>query len=367
MKSLLLFSIILLISCTNAEENPVPIIGESEIQRYFPPINSDEWSNSSPESLGWNTEEIANLIDFLETNNTRAFIILKDGKIVIEEYFGLKIIGNGVFDKDSFWYWASAGKTLTATLVGIAQQEGDLNIANSTSDYLGVGWTSLAVEVEQLIKVSHQLTMTTGLNYLIDDLNCTLPSCLTYKSNPGEQWYYHNAPYTLLERVVERATGMDYNEYTDKKIESVVGMSGQWIQQGYNNVYWSTARDMARFGLLILSKGQWDNSDVLSDTTYYDQMVNTSQQLNPAYGYLWWLNGKEYVILPGLPSPVNIELSVHAPDDLFAGMGKNGQIVAVVPSKGLVVIRMGEAPDDSLVPITFHDQMWEKINAVLNK
>jgi hypothetical protein len=60
-------------------------------------------------------------------------------------------------------------------------------------------------------------------------------------------------------------------------------------------------------------------------------------------------------------------MSENAPNDLFAGMGKNGQFVEVIPSMNLVVIRMGEAPDGSLVPITFHNEMWEKINLVMNE
>jgi CubicO group peptidase (beta-lactamase class C family) len=209
--------------------------------------------------------------------------------------------------------------------------------------------------------------MTTGLEYNVSDLDCTLPSCLTYKSDAGQQWFYHNAPYTLLEKVVENTTGIDYNEYTDQKIESVIGMRGQWVSQGYNNVYWSTARDMARFGLLVLNKGKWNQTNVLSDENYYSQMVNTSQNLNPSYGYLWWLNGKESIIFPSLPNSFNTSLSENAPNDLFAGMGKNGQFVEIIPSKNFVVIRMGEAPDGSLVPISFHNEMWGKIKLVINE
>lgn len=334
---------------------------------YFPPLNSDEWENKSPSELDWNISELGGLLTYLENNNTRAFIVLKDGKIVIEEYFGNNILGTSPFDRNTQWYWASAGKTLTAILVGIAQQEGSLNINNTTSTYLGNGWTSLTSDKEDMITVKNQLTMTTGLEYNVSDLDCTLPSCLTYRTDAGQQWFYHNAPYTLLEKVVENATGIDYNDYTNQKLESVIGMNGQWISQGYNNVFWSTARDMARFGLLILNQGKWNNTEVLSDAEYYEQMVNTSQSLNPSYGYLWWLNGKESIIFPSLPNSFNISMSDNAPIDLFAGMGKNGQFVEVIPSKNLVVIRMGEAPDGSLVPITFHNEMWEKINLVINE
>jgi len=362
--SILILLAVLLFGCDKNDEVVNPA---DESTLYFPPLISDEWETKSPNELGWNTSELEGLLTYLEDNNTRAFIVLKDGKIVIEEYFGNNILGTSSFDKNTQWYWASAGKTLTATLVGIAQQEGLLNIDNPTSDYLGSGWTSLSFDKEEMITVKNQLTMTTGLEYDVSDLDCTTPSCLTYRTDAGQQWFYHNAPYTLLKKVVENATGIDYNEYTNQKVESVIGMNGQWILQDFNNVYWSTARDMSRFGLLILNKGKWNDTEVLLDTEYYEQMINTSQSLNPSYGYLWWLNGKESIIFPSLPNSFNSSLSENAPIDLFAGMGKNGQFVEVIPSKKLVVVRMGEAPDDSLVPITFHNEMWKRINQVINE
>ncbi|MFC3414761.1 serine hydrolase domain-containing protein [Algoriphagus hitonicola] len=357
--------LMVLTSCSNGDNENIDIPPQ-ESSNYFPPLNSDEWESISPMELGWDAAKLDELLNYLETNHTRAFIILKDGKLVVEEYFGNNILGTAAFNKNSQWYWASAGKTLTATLVGIAQEEGMLSIEDPSSVYLGEGWTSLAPEKEQLITVKNQLTMTTGLEYEVSQLDCTLPACLTYRLDAGQQWFYHNAPYSLLRRVVENATDTDYNEYTDLKVESKIGMNGQWIAQDYNTIYWSTARDMARFGLLLLNKGKWDETAVLSDLEYYNQMVNTSQTLNPSYGYLWWLNGKESIIFPSIPNSFNTSLSENAPQDLVAGMGKNGQFVEFVPSKNLVVIRMGEAPDGSLVPITFHDEVWEKLDLIIN-
>ncbi|MCC5928720.1 MAG: beta-lactamase family protein [Cyclobacteriaceae bacterium] len=332
---------------------------------YFPPNTADEWSATGPDELGWNPMAVNDLLAFLESSNTRAFIILKNGRIVIEKYFGKNITDTAPFNSNTRWYWASAGKTLTATLVGIAQQDGFLNINNKTSDYLGAGWTSLPPDKENLITVKSQLTMTTGLDYAIADLNCTTPACLKYKTDAGNQWFYHNAPYTLLEKVVEKATGIDYNTYSKQKLANTIGMNGLWITQGYNNVYWSTARDMARFGLLILNKGKWKDTSIITDENYYTQMTSSSQDLNPSYGFLWWLNGKNSIIFPSIPTSFNTSLSLKAPSDLIAGMGKNGQFVEIVPSENLVVVRMGEAPDDALVPITFHNEMWEKINLII--
>ncbi len=358
-------SMAFLSSCS--ENNNLSEYVPIENELYFPPDNGSEWETIDFNSLNWNESELENLFNHLATNNTRAFIVLKNGKIAIEKYWGNNISNTAAFDANSQWYWASAGKTLTATLVGIAQQDGYLDINDKSSDYLGNGWTSLSLEKEILITIKNQLTMTSGLDYQVSDLNCTEPSCLEYSVDAGAQWFYHNAPYTLLEDLVSNATGIDYNLYTDQKIESIIGMDGQWISAGYNNVYWSTARDMARFGLLVLNKGIWDDTQVLSDENYYNQMVNSSQDINPSYGYLWWLNGKSSIIFPGLPISFNRGLSNHAPKDLFAGMGKNGQYVDIVPSQNLVIIRMGDTPNDSLVSIEFHNEMWEKLNSVLNE
>lgn len=333
---------------------------------YFPPTDNSEWTSVSMTDLGWNTDNLEALYTFLQDKNTRAFIVLKNGKIAVEKYWGTKINQPAAFDASSFWYWASAGKSLTATLTGIAQQEGDLDINDKTSDYLGEGWTSMTTDQEDMITIKHQLSMTTGLDYEVSDVNCTEANCLTYKSDAGTQWYYHNAPYTLIHQVISQATGIDYNQYTDQKIESKIGMDGLWIASGYNNIYWSTARDMARFGLLILNKGTWEQTTVVTDANYFSQMTSSSQTLNPSYGYLWWLNGKNSIVVPSLPNTFNTALSNHAPDDLYAGMGKNGQFVDVVPSLGLVVIRMGEASDDSGAAISFHDEMWQMINLVIS-
>ena len=71
---------------------------------YFPPLTGNAWDTVSPSSLGWCVNNIDTLYNFLQQENTKGFLVLKDGKIVLEKYFG-------TFTQDSLWYWASAGKT----------------------------------------------------------------------------------------------------------------------------------------------------------------------------------------------------------------------------------------------------------------
>jgi CubicO group peptidase (beta-lactamase class C family) len=331
--------------------------GESQ-NLYFPPTSGSEWQSVTPASLGWCESKIPALYDYLAQGNTKGFIVLKGGKIVMEKYFG-------AFTQDSLWYWASAGKTLTGFTIGIAQEEKLLNINDLSSKYLGKGWTSLTAAQEDKITVRHQLTMTTGLDDGVVNSACTLPSCLQYKADAGTRWAYHNAPYTILDKVIETATGKSLNSYLNTKIRTKIGLNGLYIKSGDNNVFYSNTRGMARFGLLLLNKGTWDKTVILSDTAYLRQMTTSSQSINPSYGYLTWLNGKKSFIAPGAQTVYPIDLTPNAPKDMFSALGKNGQVINVVPSQNLVVIRMGNSPDNSPVPIKFVNEFWAKLNEII--
>lgn len=326
-------------------------------QLYFPPLTGNTWDTASPASLGWCSNRIDSLYDFLEQQNSKAFIVLKDGKIVLEKYFG-------TFTQDSLWYWASAGKTLTSYLIGKAQEQGYLSISDTSSKYLGVGWTNCTRQQEDSITIQHQLTMTTGLDDGVADNHCTDPACLIYKAPSGARWAYHNAPYTLLEKVITEATAQNINVYTQSALKTRTGITGAWLTVGYNNVYYSKPRSMARFGLFIQNNCVWNNDTLLHDTLYKKAMLNTSQQLNYAYGYLWWLNGKGSYMVPGSQLILPGSYANAAPPDMYAAIGKNGQIVSIAPSKGLVVVRMGDA-DEGEVPFLLCNSIWERLNYVM--
>jgi CubicO group peptidase (beta-lactamase class C family) len=324
---------------------------------YFPPISSTAtWETTDPATLEWCPERINNLYTFLEQENTKGFIILKDGKIVLEQYFG-------TFTSQSLWYWASAGKTITSFLVGKAQEENLLNINDRTSIYLGEGWTNCTLAQENNITIKNQLTMTTGLDDGVIDDDCTEPICLEYTADAGTRWAYHNAPYTLLDDVLQSATAVNLNTFTQLKLKTPTGMTGGWTTIDFNNVYFSNVRSMARYGLLIQGNGFWNGTQLIN-STYFNEMVNTSQNLNKSYGYLWWLNGKPSFMVPTSQIVFPGSYAPDAPADMFAGLGRNSQIVSIAPSRGLVVIRMGDVPSspDSGVPFLFCNQIWQKIN-----
>ena len=349
--SLLFILITSLWSCNSDDGN-----SSNEEAMYFPPIGSSTWETKTIASLGWSETQVQPLLDYLELKNTKGFIILHNGKIVMENYF------NGHSATDT-WYWASAGKTLTATVTGIAEQEGYLNINNKVSDYLGTGWTSAPISKENLITNKHLLTMSSGLNDALGD-DVSLAN-LQYVADAGTRWAYHNV-YVKLQDVVAASTGQTWTNYFNTKLRDRIGMTGFWFQSGENRVYRSNTRSMARFGLLALNLGNWNGNQIINNS-YFRNSTSTSQNLNLAYGYMWWLNGKSSYRLPQTQFQFNGTLIPNAPNDMYCALGKDDQKIYVVPSKKLVIIRMGDAADGTNFALSdFDNELWQKINAVIN-
>jgi hypothetical protein len=169
----------------------------------------------------------------------------------------------------------------------------------------------------------------------------------------------------LLDNVISSATGQTLNSYINQKLKLPTGMNGAFYKLDFDNLFISTPRSMARFGLLILNKGKWSSTQVMTDSNYFNQMVNTSQQLNKSYGYLWWLNGKSSYMAPTVQTIFNGKLLPSAPNDLIAALGKNGQIINIIPSQNIVLIRMGNAPNGNEVPFMMNDTIWQKMNRLV--
>ena len=211
---ILLLVPVLFLNCSSDSDSTVDTPTEP---MYFPPLTGTTWETKSIDEMGWNQNEVQPLLTFLEEKNTKGFIILVNGKIVMENYFNGHSATTG-------WYWASAGKTLTATMTGIAQQEGLLNINNKVSDYIGTAWTSLPLIKENLITNKHLLSMTSGLDDTTDDVT---PAKLIYKADAGTRWAYHNV-YVKLQDVVASASKQSWSDYFNSKL--CVGSVRSWRQ-----------------------------------------------------------------------------------------------------------------------------------------
>lgn len=349
----LLFLLVIAIAGCNKDDGEIPDPDES---MYFPSDN--EWDTKSISSLDWNESAVQPLKDYLIQKHTKSFMIIVNGRIVLEEYFD----GH---TPTTTWTWNSAGKTLVSTTTGIAQQEGLLNINNKVSDYLGTGWTSETLEKENLITVKHLLSMTSGIN---DENNLVIKSNLTYLADAGTRWSYHNVFQVLMD-VVADVSNQDFEAYFNTKLKTKIGMEGFWDNGLIFKLYNSNTRSMARFGLLALNKGRWKSEQIINEA-FFNSSISSSQNINPSYGYLWWLNGKTSYMVPGSQTVYPGTLIPNGPSDMYSAMGAEDQRIYIIPGKKMVVVRMGDASDPqnpSFALSGFDNELWGKINTLINK
>jgi CubicO group peptidase (beta-lactamase class C family) len=350
--NLLFVVLILFVGCKkdDVEMNP------SDDSMYFPSLNESNWETKTLASLAWDESAVPALREFLISKNTKSFMILVNGRIVMEEYYD----GH---TKDAIWQWNSAGKSLVSVTTGIAQQEGLIDINKNVATYLGNNWTSAPLEKENLITPRHLLTMTSGLD---ESNNLVIKANLKYTADAGSRWAYANVFQKLMD-VVAESSDMEFTTYFNTKLRNKIGMDGYWNDGIIFNIYHSNTRSAARFGLLALNKGKWQNEQILNED-YFNTSVQSSQTINPSYGYLWWLNGKSSFMVPGSQTMYPSTLIPNAPADMFAAMGAEDQRIYVIPSENMVVVRMGKSAEPlnpSFALSGFDNELWEKISSVI--
>lgn len=350
------FLLFLAVTLTGCSKDDSPAPNPPDTFLYFPPLQGSAWETTEASELGWNEAAIQPLRDFLLEKNTKAFMILVNGRIVMEEYFD----GH---TPTSAWEWNSAGKTLVSAATGLAMEEILVDFNTPASAYLGEGWTNMPLDKENLITPGHLLTMTSGID---DTKQLVVQQNLTYVADAGTRWAYGNVFQKLID-VVAEASGQDFDTYFNARLKSQIGMDGYWNYGAIFTIYYSSARSMARFGLLALNKGKWEEAQILNEA-FFSQATATSQDLNRSYGYLWWLNGKANFMLPTDQTVYPGPLVPNAPSDMYAAMGALDQRLYVIPSKKMVIVRMGGAsdPDNPNFAVSgFDNALWEMINAVI--
>ena len=322
---------------------------------YFPPAAGLTWETADAKELGWDVAKLNEAIDFVGNSNSTAFIILYKGRIVTEKYW------KG-WTPSNVQAIASASKSVSALMTGIAQENGLLDINKKVGDYLGKGWSKAPQLKEDLITVRHLLTMSSGLD---EDLN--------YYADAGKDWYYNtNAYYKTLD-ILEKTSKKSLVDYSKEAIWNKIGaQNSSWINTSALKTIVCSGRDMARFGLLILNNGKWNEVPLMNDSAYFSQMQQPSQSLNPAYGYLWWLNGQSAYKLPsGNPKLNNAGTGLlipAAPADMISALGKGDKKIYVIKSKDLVVIRHGDDAKTSESPLaltSFDNLLWQKLSLAI--
>ena len=282
------------------------------------------WIEKSPESIGLDTIEVNQLMDFVKIPefNTQAAILIQ-GNYIIAEYYG-----EG-YDKSSLVTSWSVAKSFTSTLIGIAIDEGYISSINDPiTDYLPE-WKG---KDQDNILLKHLLAMQSGMDDhplagVVFSTNMVKYSLDRDVLRPPETAFsYSNEDSMLLGEILENATGFSVQDYADKKLFNILEIEDKWwTDQAGNTVTYAgldmNPRDFAKFGLMVAQDGKWENKEVVS-SEWLETATSNYNDLAP-YGFQWWTS--------------------NSPDEkdynFFSAKGLDGQLIYVWPEIDLVFVR----------------------------
>ena len=357
-----LFTVFLVLSAAVGAEEPAVVQGAVAGKFYFPPAEGS-WEKVEIAESGWDLVKLKAALELAGRRKSSAVVILYRGRLLAEQYWEVPAEPRNEKGRLNRYFYlrhgrgkggrivedvASAQKSIVSLLVGIAGHKGLLKISDPVDKHLGEGWSKAPREKEAKITLRDLISMSSGLK--VD---------LGYEAPPGTKWKYNTPAYSRSLQVVAAASGMSPNELTKKWLTAPLGMAdSRWIDRRLKRIeattgvkqktantlgFATTARDLARAGLMLLADGTWNGKEIVSDKAYLADSVKPSQKMNPAYGYLWWLNSSSRPLAAN-GQRRSKALVPSAPPDLFAAQGALGRRLWVAPSLGIVATRLGDDP-----------------------
>lgn len=274
---------------------------------------------------------------------TSSLLIVKKGKIVVERYAG----GHDIHTAQRTF---SVAKSMAATLIGNAVANGriDVTAPANIAEWQSPGDPRAAITTEQLMRMASGLTSDTAGNRS-DAIYMGGASVRQWTTGwpllnpPGTRYRYANND-TLLAVLSLRAAEAKAGQALDPvRFFDALGMTRTFVEHDKDGDYilssqvWTTARDLARLGLLYQNDGMWQGRRVLPADWRRFVTTPSGPQPDGAFGYgagFWLLNKS-----PGVPA------------DAFGAFGNRGQYVIIIPSRQLVIVRQGYDDDKQRLDI----------------
>ena len=323
---------------------------------YWP---ADDWTITTPEDQGMNSNLIDEMYDFISNYNLtiQSILVSRNGYIVDENYlYDGEVIeeqrfitsSSGITRKNgSLHVLYSCTKSIVSLLIGIAIDKGYIIGVNET--FFGIfpdKWKpSYGDEMKKNITIEDLLTMRSGLqwnevfdafsNWWTDNISLDYVLKKSLESPPGSDFEYSSGNVQLLSAIIQNKTGMKTSEFARQNLFTPIGIkddewewdeiSWEWGNGTLANISYGgwglfmTPRVMARIGLLCLTNGYWNGTQVVPES--YISSVSTNHVGNPEYGYLFWLKNGNY----------------------YYAAGYLGQYIIVIPEHNIVLIIFSES------------------------
>ncbi|UII25263.1 beta-lactamase family protein [Fulvivirga maritima] len=300
-------------------------------------------SNMDLEALHQVLEEAFEETDPDKPKNTRAVVVVHQGKIVAEKYAPGFQIGTPQLG------W-SMTKSITNALVGMLVKDGKLDIYESAPL---ASWSGS--DPRRKITIDHLLRMSSGLEW---EENYAGPSTATtmlfrkenmgayaasfpLEKQPDEEWYYSSGTSNIISMIVRDTAGKDYYDFVHNRLFNKIGMTSAVIEPDASGTFvgssymYATPRDWAKFGLLYLNDGVWQGERILPEgwVNYSSTASATAKEGN--YGAHFWTNADP----EGKPGE---RFYPSAPANMYSMNGFEGQRVFILPSQDMVIVRMGQ-------------------------
>lgn len=312
----------------------------SRVVRRGPGVSSLRRSARSLPALAIHDHgKVFDLYDYLSVNRVAGLMILKDGEVV-EESYSLGI------DAATKWNSCSLAKSVAATLVGMALQEGAIeSLDDPVTRYASLGGVYAAVSVRQLLRMAsgvrwrEDYTDPTSDRRRLLDIQCRREAggiarhmaSLPAETPAGQSWTYNTGESYLVSMVMEGATGTNLADYLSSRLWSRMGAEADasWWSESHDGMtiagsgMHATLRDYARFGQFVLDRGRIGDERLLPDG-WNDEAGRPFRIAETAipYGYMWWIPVLDDAALAGS----------------FQAEGIYGQYIHVNPRERLVVV-----------------------------
>ena len=307
----------------------------------------EEWQvAASPEDLGWSSEKLALAEEYAGSMGTAALMIIEDGVVV--DSWG---------DITHNYRCHSMRKSLLSALYGIFVEQGSIDLT-STLAGLGIDDKKPLTVDEKQATILDLITARSGVYIRAAGESDSMKSSRPERGShpPGTFWFYNNWDFNALGTIFDQLSG-EQNIYQAFKthIADPVGMqdyrpSRRYMYESYSiHPYYGfrmSTSDLARFGLLFLRGGQWEDEQVIPQDWVEESTAPYSERApNSGYGYMWW-TGRNDGVFP----------NVYIDEEVYWAWGYNAHFVMVFPGRELVIVHR-ENTDQENPPVISNAQI----------